>query len=99
MDQRLKDVHIRGGSLNPESFSAEERQFLGKHLGKKKVPEFEGPGASVGFAMEWTEGADSDEIARLKVMMVPSAPPADEGKWGGNSAPAPKPKKKKPKKK
>ena len=55
MDSRLKDQHILGGSLNPDSFSGPERQFLAKNLGKKSAPDFDGPVQSVSFAMEWAK--------------------------------------------
>ena len=100
MDQRLKDIHILAGSLNPDSFSASERLFLGKHMGKKSAPDFEdGPVQSVEFAMEWAADAEADEVKRVKALVVPSASPADAGKGGGKSTPARKTKKKTTKKK
>lgn len=90
MDHRKKDAHVRGGSLWPDSFNEAERRFLVKNMGKKKVDDFDGPAASVEFALEWAAGMDKGDLDHCKAAMkVPSAASEDSGNGGGNS-PAPR---------
>ena len=57
-------------------------------MGKRSCPDFDGPMASVDFAMEWAASASKEDLAYAKQSMqrTSSVPPEKKGATGGGKS-------------